>query len=159
MPKSLNTLESCNHSDNFVDVCTSALKGSVARITKPRLAVINCLANANGPLSAREIYEIISKNKDLGSIDQVSVYRILEAISKLELIHQVFPSGGYLACFHSAWESMLHVLIRCSSCEEIKELDVPQETVAPMIWYLKKEQSFHADEHVFQMNGLCEKGW
>ena len=140
---------------NFEEQSLKLLKENGARITQPRKLVISCLANSPKPLSAKEVYEQISKDSSASKIDQVSVYRILETLAELELVHQVFPSGGYMACFHSQCGSTLHVLIRCTSCESIKELDVPQETVAPMVSYLKNEQGFTPDDHVFQMNGLC----
>ena len=124
-------------------------------MTKPRVAVIRCVATSEVPLNAREIFEHVSADPDSSSVDQVSVYRILEALSELGLIHQVFPSGGYVPCLHSNCGSKLHVLIRCSSCNRINELDVPQETLAPFLYYLRNDQQFHPDEHVFQMNGTC----
>ena len=143
--------------EQFLETCKVALRKTGARVTQPRLSVIRCLATAGKPLSARELFEQIEKDQSLGKVDQVSVYRILEALSELELVHQVFPSGGYLPCFHRDCRATLHVLIRCSACEHIEEIDIPQETLAPMIWYLQNERGFYPDEHVFQMNGLCSK--
>ena len=136
--------------------CVEALRKSGARVTKPRLAVIRCLARSDNPLSARELFEAIEQQDTQDSADQVSVYRILDALAGLGMVHQVFPSGGYLPCLHHACGAQLHVLIRCSKCEQIQELDVPQETLAPVIWYLKDNVGFEADTHVFQMNGLCK---
>ena len=141
----------------FLEACTKALRKSGARVTQPRIAVIRCLASSETPLSARDVFERIQGDKNAPSVDQVSVYRILDTLCELELLHQVFPSGGYLPCLHQECSSKLHVLIRCSECEFIEELDVPQETLAPMIWYLKDERGFYPDEHMFQLNGLCSK--
>lgn len=141
--------------ESFLTACKRALRETGARVTQPRISVIRCLAEAAEPLSAREVFERISRDREAANVDQVSVYRILEALSELGLIHQVFPSGGYLPCFHQNCSSTLHVLIRCTSCERVDELDVPQETLAPMVWYLRNEQDFYPDEHLFQMNGLC----
>jgi len=139
--------------ENFEQSCIEALRKNGSRITQPRRLVIKCLGAAKKPLSAREVFETIGDEH--GSVDQVSVYRSLETLTELGLLHQVFPSGGYLACFHSNCQTTRHVLIRCSKCEMIRELDVPQDTVAPMLVYLEEQQEFFPDEHVFQMNGLC----
>lgn len=141
----------------YEKACTEALRASGARITKPRIAVIRCLADASNPLTARELFEQLKAQPDLQSVDQVSVYRILEALSELGLVHQVFPSGGYLPCLHQHCGAQLHVLTRCSNCEHIEELDVPQETLAPIVWFLKNNSGFQPDEHLFQMNGLCRR--
>jgi Fur family ferric uptake transcriptional regulator len=146
-----------NDLEQYEQACTAALRGSGARVTKPRLAVIHCLATAIRPLTARELFEELQRTNEVRGVDQVSIYRILEALRELGLVHQVFPSGGFLPCFHHSCTSQLHVLIRCSQCERIEELDVPQETLAPIIWYLKNNKGFQPDEHLFQMNGLCQQ--
>ena len=139
----------------FVDRCSETLRTSGARVTKTRLAVVRAMSEAKKPLSATKLYEVFSENKSLGKIDQVTIYRVLETLKELGLVHQVFPSGGYLPCFHQHCGDAMHVLVRCSSCEEVTELDVPQETLAPMFWYLNGEHGFSADEHLFQINGKC----
>ena len=141
---------------DYIENCETALKDSGARITKPRRAVIRCLSSADGALTPREILEVILKDKESEDIDQVSVYRILETLSSLGLVHQVFPSGGYIACFHIRCDKKHHVLIRCSSCETTSELDVPEETLSPMFWFLEKEVGFSPTGHVFQVNGYCK---
>lgn len=141
----------------FVDSSVAILKSTGARITKTRLAILQILSEGQAPISARELFELVSAGKDAGKMDQVTVYRILETFKELGLVHRVFPSGRYLPCFHQHCSDSLHILIRCSSCEEISELDVPQETLAPMIWYLKGEHGFLPDDHLFQVNGVCSK--
>jgi Fe2+ or Zn2+ uptake regulation protein len=140
---------------NYLEDCKRALKAAGARVTKPRISVILCLSAASKPLSARDVFEQISERSDLVAVDQVTIYRILEMLSDLGLVHQVFPTGGYMACFHSKCFHAQHVLTRCVKCESIDEIDIPQESVAPMLWYLKNQLGFEADEHVFQMNGVC----
>jgi len=155
--KLMNKAKVNERAKTFLDSCVSLLRKDGSRITQPRLLVINCLGRSDSPLTAREVHEIISKDKKASNIDQVSVYRILEALLKLELVHQVFPSGGYLACFHIKCGAAVHVLTRCSSCEQIEELDLPQEAIAPILRYLKTKQHFQPDSHLFQMNGLCSE--
>jgi len=153
--KKFPTKPSAKNIKEFQAACLGALRKSGARITKTRRAVIDALSDTAVPLSAREIYEKIEKAKASDRVDQVTVYRILEAFLERNLVHQVFPSGGYLPCFHHSCAEALHVLIRCSVCEKISELDIPQETLAPMIWFLKDEHGFMPDEHHFQLNGKC----
>jgi len=141
--------------DAFIDTSVDILRSSGARVTKTRLAVLRILSETKKPQNARELFELVSKSKNVGKIDQVTVYRILETFEEFGLIHRVFPSGGYLPCFHQHCGDSLHILIRCSSCENISELDVPEETISPMLWYLKGEHGFSPDSHLFQVNGTC----
>ena len=140
---------------SFTKVCLEVLRESGARVTQPRRAVISCLGKADKPLSAREVYEEISCDSSVSSVDQVSVYRILETLSELELVHQIFPSGKYIPCLHSNCDNIVHVIVRCTSCEAINELNIPQETFAPMQAYLQTKYDFFLDQQVFQVNGLC----
>lgn len=136
----------------FRNACLDALKDSGYRVTKSRLAIIQVLDEAKTPLTAREIFETVAEAE---KIDQVTVYRVLETFQALCLVHQVFPTGGYVACNHQTCNDKLHILLRCATCEKTSELDVPQETLAPMLWYLKGEHGFSITAHFFQINGTC----
>lgn len=143
--------------EKYLADSVQALKDSGARITKPRQAVLQCLASAKDPVSPRQILDIIQKDEATPDIDQVSVYRILEALSELGLVHQVFPSGGYMACFHQHCSAAFHVLTRCSACEKTEELDVPDDAVKRLVEHLRNEFGFTAQGHAFQVNGRCER--
>lgn len=140
------------NSQAFVDSSVKVLKSGGVRVTKTRLAVLQVLSELDKPHSARELFEAVA---GCDKIDQVTVYRILEKFEKMELVHRVFPSGSYFPCFHQDCGPSPHILIRCSACEDISELNVPKETLAPMIWYLKKEQGFSPNPHLFQVDGVC----
>lgn len=148
----------CHSREDFTEACLQALRDQGCRITKPRRAIITCLAASDAaPLTARELFQAIAEDKSTSTVDQVSVYRTLEVLESLGLIHQVFPSGGYLACFHRECSPLLHLLIRCSACEEIRELDMPRDTLAPMLRYLERSEAFYPDDHHLQLNGLCQQ--
>lgn len=139
----------------FVSLCTDRLKLSGARITKPRLAVMHCLAAAQSPLSAREILTAVQATHHASALDQVTVYRILSAFAELGLIHQVGGDGGFVACTHLACNSDLHILSHCSRCGRSEEIEVPAEIMSPVRWYLTTAAKFTPSDHVMQVNGLC----
>ena len=140
---------------SFLENCSVKIKESGGRVTQPRLAVISCLGGASQPMTARMIFEHLQESEGISNIDQVSVYRTLEMLVGLGLIHQVFPSGGYLACLHHHCEAKSHVLIRCSKCESIDEIDIPAQVIAPLVYYLQDKPGFEPELHAFQMNGVC----
>ncbi len=139
----------------FVSLCTDRLKLSGARITRPRLAVMRCLAAAEAPLSAREVLEALQAKAEAPAMDQVTVYRILSAFAELGLVHQVGPAGGFIACSHLACNIDLHILSHCTSCGRSEEIDVPAEIMSPVRWYLTNAAKFSPSDHVMQVNGLC----
>lgn len=143
--------------EKYTEECCQALKSSGARITSARKAVIKCLAHAEHPVSPRQILQKITKDKDLPSVDQVSVYRVLERLVELGLVHQVFPTGSYVACFHSRCSMMFHVLTNCRSCGQTKEEHIPRETLAPVLGYLESALQFSPDAHLVQISGSCRE--
>jgi len=140
---------------SYKEICVETLREGGARVTQPRLAVIDCLASATHPLSPKQILDSIEKNKTTPDIDKVSVYRILEMMLKLDLVHQVGPEGKFIACKHIDCSLALHILTRCTVCGTTTENDVPDEVLAPMRWYLNEKLKFEPKEHFIQVDGRC----
>ena len=61
------------------------LRSSGYRLTEPRQAVIDILANSQRALNATEIFDLARENYP--SLGLVSVYRTLEKLEELSLIH------------------------------------------------------------------------
>ncbi len=142
--------------EQYLELAVKRLKDAGNRITRPRKTVLACLAEARAPLSPREIIESITESDSTIQIDKVSVYRILETLLDLGLVHQVFPSGNYMACSHLSCNSKFHLLTSCSTCGLTSELDIPRKVAQPMIDHLNEEHSFKTDEHHIQIDGLCK---
>ena len=143
--------------DSFQEMCVKTLKESGARLTKPRLALIDCLANAKSALSPKEIFqrtELLLEKAE--SIDTVTVYRILDRFCELGLVHRVAPHGDYIACSHLACESAPHIMTRCIQCQAAAEMHIPEDIIAPLLWFMRTQKKFEPKEHLFQLDGLCE---
>ena len=131
------------------------LRDSGNKVTRQRRILLECLNQATEPLSARDIMRHTESDDHMESIDQVTVYRILETFRDIGLVHQVFPSGGYLLCDHLGCSHGVHVMLHCSMCHKHVEVEIPKEIFAPIEWYLKKQQKFNPEKHLFQMDGTC----
>jgi len=142
-------------SRGFIENSSLKLRKAGVRLTKARLALLKELAELNKPITARELFDRLASRKNLNKVDLVTVYRTLEVFEEFQLVHRVSPSGAYLACFHQGCESSPHILIECSNCEEISELDLPEETLAPMLWYLSDVHGFSASSNPIQISGIC----
>ncbi len=144
---------------SFQDMCVKTLKESGARLTKPRLALIECLATAKSALSPKEIFQktesLLAKEKS-ESIDTVTVYRILDRFAELGLVHRVAPNGDYIACTHLACDSSPHIMTRCISCQAAAEMHIPEDIIAPLLWFMRTQKKFEPKEHLFQLDGICE---
>ena len=145
-----------HHTETFTDTCTKVLKGVGARITQPRLAVIRCLEQAKKPLQPKDIIDNIESDDSLPKVDRVSVYRVIETLLEHHLVHQVAPTGGYVACTHSECSKQMHILTSCSGCGKIDEMHVPSEVMAPLRWFLQGERGFEPEENFLQVQGTCK---
>jgi len=142
--------------EGFKKTCIEVLRKSGCRITHSRVAVIECIAQAAGPLSASAIYEHLSQSKGgEASLDKTSIYRVLDTLLQHKLVHRVTPAGTYLACNHHACHHSHHVLSRCTQCNNVEELDVPSEVVAPLLFHMKHSLQFIPDSHLLYMDGVC----
>ena len=135
--------------------CEKIIRRSGVKVTKCRIAVMQCLATSSVSMSPREILEAIDNDKSSKVVDQVSIYRILETFQKLGLVHQVSPSGKFIACTHVNCQGELHVLVHCEKCLKTDEVDIPKEIFYPTQWYIKKNYGFTHPNNLFQLNGIC----
>lgn len=144
------------HRQNFSEVCVEVLRHTHVRLTHPRLAVIAVLETATHALTPKEILTEVKHQGPHSSIDLVSVYRTLELLARLKLVHQVVPSGGFLPCRHVSCGHSLHVMMHCRKCEETKEVDIPEALTQRLLNHLQMRFDFTVDRRMFQMDGLCE---
>lgn len=140
----------------YQEHCIGIMRQTGARITKPRLAVIRCLASTNRSLSPRAILMAIRSQKSLPDVNLVTIYRILETFADLGLVHRIGPSGRYVACSHIDCEQEHHILTHCLACGHCEERDLPTDMLAPVVRHLAQRCGFLAREHFWQLNGLCE---
>jgi len=145
----------CN-GKTFKELAFEAMKENNLRITKSRLAVIQCLENAVVPLSPKSIYESLLQDYHI-KIDQVSVYRILEAFLHLKLIHQVFPSGDYLSCHTRCEMNPNHIILNCIKCNKVTEVHLDVQTISNILASVKERFSFEPINHMFQIDGTCKQ--
>jgi len=136
---------------NFEEACCQALKADGSRLTSARRSIIRALAQASGPVSAREVINQARK------VDPVSVYRTLDRLAELNMLHPVQPQGSYLPCHHGQCAHASHVLLACRKCGHLAEIHLPDEILGPLFWYLSETHHFKGDHHLFQINGLCRE--
>lgn len=144
-------------SDDFVENSVTAIQNSGGRVTNARLDVLKCIAEAKKPLSASGIYEMLSGRgaRVKSKIDKVSVYRVLEYLVELNLVHRVSPTGDYMACFHTTCSHRHHILLRCTKCFGVKEEEIPSKVLEPVVKYIKESHGFQPDTHILQVEGVC----
>jgi len=109
----------------FEENAVTHLKQAGFRITMPRIQVIRALATTKSALSAYEIHEKILE--DGGRIDVVSVYRILNTLQEVGLIHKVGVANGYFPSLKGPSSEKSSLIIFENPSELVHELDFPSD--------------------------------
>ena len=123
-----------------------------AKLTKNQTLVLRVLSRAKSPLSAYDILERLQKQ---GFRAPPQVYRALEKLSGLGLIHRVETLNAFVACNHS--EDQNHgtsAFAICDSCSTVVEF--PCDKVAKQLAVLAKDQGFGLKSSTIELGGLCD---
>ena len=137
----------------YLDLALAALKKKGGRITQTRLLVLRALAEAKSPLSQKDILQQIKKSDRSQQIDQVSVYRILEVLMELGLVHKM--GAGFLPCTHSSCQTSHHIFLICSACGLTQEVHLPESEFDFLYTAIQTKNLFLSNSAVVNMTGIC----
>jgi len=130
---------------------TGALEHAGYRLTSPRRALAQLIADRRGHFTAEELLDE-SKRRRLG-VTRATIFRSLDVLTDLELVERLdLPSGehAFVAC-QPAQEHHHHIV--CSSCGRSTEVaDNGFESVAASI---ARKTGYRVDLHRLELFGLC----
>ena len=119
------------------------------RMTGPRRAVLSVLAQETGHLSADEVVSAVA-TYDPG-VHRASVYRALEALSRLGVVQHVHLGHGSTA--YALAEGRPHLHGHCSSCGAV--VDLPGDLLDEVAERLRVEVGFALDPAHVALSGIC----
>lgn len=121
------------------------------KITTPRKQVLEALTSLDKPVSPYEIQKVIPGKAQL---NHVTIYRILEMLRELHLVHKV-ANGGFIKCIVPEEKGCHHFLV-CNSCGLTKEF--VEESHHHHVHLPKSlENEFKVTNHTYELSGLCKK--
>lgn len=119
------------------------------KATKARFAILHVLEEENRPLDVMEIEQYLREH-DI-TINNVTVYRILEAFIKKRLVHRIeFQEGK--ARYEIAGREHHHLI--CEQCGKIDEIE--DCTVDQLEGTIRKEKHFLVKRHSLEFFGICQ---
>ncbi len=134
------------------NLLTTRLRDAGLRLTLPRRAVIRALVNSKEPFtSARTIIDYV--NGTTGRIEASTVYRILDDLARIGLVHHIPLRNGQSGKWHVTL-SHNHEHLVCEFCA--KTITIPQTEVAPLFDLLRRKYGFQTNPHHFAFLGFCE---
>jgi len=117
------------------------------RYTPLREHVFELIVEHGGPIKA---YDLLDKLRpELGSPKPPTVYRALEFLADLGLIHRVEALNAYIACDHSQGGHVAEFFI-CENCESLQERSANDHVDCV-------PDGFQIRRSVIEHYGLCAK--
>jgi Fe2+ or Zn2+ uptake regulation protein len=135
------------------EVVEEALRAAGHRVTKPRLLVWQALhSHANRPISAYDLQSLLEENGE--RLEAASIYRILQTLHDLGLVHFVHSANGYIACRQPETRGCHHHIV-CVQCGETAEFT--GDIVHEIEHRIAHQTGFEVDTHILEFSGLCTK--
>jgi len=131
--------------------CHKILKAKGYRLTPQRMLVIEALHNAEGHISAQEIYNQLHSCYPYSNIS--TVYRTLELMKKFNLVTET-DFGEGRARYHVAEKGHHHHLV-CLRCGKI--IDLEESALYLLKDTLLREYGFEADLRHLAISGKCDE--
>ena len=120
------------------------------RMTPQRLMILEAVENAEGHISAEEIYQHVCQRYP--GVNISTVYRTLELLKEEKLVTETDMGDGRVR-FHSMGHEHHHHLV-CSKCGAVLDLD--ESMLAPLTGALADQYGFKADIHHLAIFGRCK---
>ena len=135
-------------------------RGRGCRITVPRQAILDLLSSSSKHLSAEDIY--LSVHKTCPGIGLTTVYRTLELLEQMELIHKFdFGDGRSRYELIEGPKSTHHHHLICTGCGRVIDysdfIEEELKLVKQVEDALSKKHNFKINTHKVHFYGLCSK--
>ncbi len=120
------------------------------KATEPRRQVLEVLEDVQEPLSPYDIQKLLRKQGKY--LNHVTIYRILDLFSGLNLAHKALSSGGYVKCSLGTVEGC-HRFMVCRQCGAIQEF--ADKGLCREENEFAQDFGFHTEYHLSEFSGLC----
>jgi Fur family ferric uptake transcriptional regulator len=125
------------------------LKTCGYRLTAPRRAVIEILADSDRTLNATQIYDLA--REIYPSLGLVSVYRTLDKLESLKIIQRVHQPDGCHA-YIAAFTGHQHLLL-CQDCGST--VFFQGDNLDELVFRVERDSGFQISDHWLQLFGIC----
>ena len=126
-----------------------------SELNKKQSLVMNLLSEANGPLSA---YQILHDLNDHGFRGPTQVYRVLDKLLELGMVHRIESMNSFVACRQEKCHEKnkeINLFTICKICGSVQEL--LSNGLKNIVKSLSKDNNFLLKSSVLELNGVCSK--
>lgn len=122
------------------------------RLTPARLRAYAELLHSDRPLSAYELVALLEE-REKRKIAPLTVYRHLNFLMKVGLVHRLESTQSYLPCDHPDHVHDSQYLL-CSSCGHVDELE--SKKVGDLLGKIADNHGFRPTNAIVEITGVCE---
>jgi Fur family zinc uptake transcriptional regulator len=120
------------------------------RLTPVRRRVLEALAASPQPLGAYDLSHSLSQERRLSA---VSVYRSLEFLEEIGLIHRLSTRPAYVACSHDHGRDEATVFLVCRTCGSVDE--VASARLDADLAAVSAQAGFTPERRALELEGRC----
>jgi Fur family zinc uptake transcriptional regulator len=136
---------------SFTEHGIDVLRERGYKVTRPRKQVLEAIEKAEGPMSPYDIGKMMEGEGR--HLDQVTIYRVINLLCSLNLVHRVFSRGGFVRCDLQEEEGC-HRFLVCRGCGHLQEFR--DEALCDQENRIARKMGFQAEHHVTESSGLCK---
>ena len=120
-------------------------------LTKNQSLVLDALTKVDQPSGA---YALLDSLRQHGFKAPLQVYRALDQLIVLGLVHRLESLNAFIACSHMSCEtSGATAFVICDSCETVQE--ICDDTVTGFLTSLAEKTKIKASKSNIELHGLC----
>ena len=109
------------------------------------------MAKEQSPLSA---YTLLDQLRDNGLKAPLQVYRALEKLAELGLVHRLDSLNAYVACNHQGCQSTKALVFEiCDDCGSVAEL--ADEMISKRVAARARSDGFELSKSTIELHGRC----
>jgi Fur family zinc uptake transcriptional regulator len=137
---------------HFVKHSIAVLRSRGYKVTRPRKEVLQAVEKARVPVSPYDIGRIMEQRGR--HLDQVTIYRVLDLLCSLNLVHKVLSRGGFVKC-GLLDRPGCHRFLVCRRCGELQEFS--DEALCYQESQIARSLGFQPEHHLTESSGLCRR--
>jgi len=119
------------------------------KLGKNQKLVYDSLTEAGKMMTA---YDLLDALRPQGLRAPVQIYRALEKLAELGLVHRIESENAFVSCSHSSHDHDAAFAI-CNSCGAVQEISLPENVVK--LPDLVIESGFQAKKMMVELHGVC----
>ncbi|GAC34974.1 ferric uptake regulator family protein [Paraglaciecola polaris LMG 21857] len=143
--------------NDFIEIARGVCEKAGSKLTETRQHMLEVLLDVSTPMSA---YELTDHYNMLLACDikTMSVYRVLDFLESIRLVHRLQSINKYIICNHTfgACEEHPPLFMICKSCQHIEEVEVDPEVIQALTHHANSAD-FSSVGSQIELYSLCIK--